>query len=430
MDGVWCSFNRGHRVNGYSPREALFQARVLRQVYFAMIRHGSIKRQIALAAAMVVATAAAPAATNTAEMRLFCQSVRVEKGSASTLGLSYFIEFSSFANWTEPNAEFFTLLATAPPTHFSFFLLTGDAFQGLGSLEGGMRITVPEQLDIDLDGVPDFYQVARAIDAVADGGEFQVYDPLNPDRLLDYGTVRATWRRAAGQHRGEGDFLLASEAPPQTAVLPASGLTFRHNFEIIEFAGTYQYQPAVERIDGRVNLAQVGNPERTLQGPLPLVRNDVDPVNALEILVATWTNQAGADLEVTGDYLDRYPEFELEYYGPLVFTDGDLSTTDLDYEYYYVAIADPNDHDENGIPDLSDPPVEGRANLGIQLSEGTLVLTLTGEVGNTLRLQTASNPRTTGWINVQTVTLTNSSQNVTLPTPSANTAYWRTLTEP
>jgi len=379
---------------------------------------------------MLVATVAAHSATNTAELRLFCQSVRVEKGSASALGLAYFTEFSSFANWDEPNAEFFTLLAEQPPTHFSFFLLTGDAFQGLGSLQGGMRITVPEPLDTDGDGVPDFYQVARAIDVVADGGEFQVYDPLNPDRLVDYGTVRATWRRAAGQHRGECDFLLASEAPAQTAIIPASGLTFRHNFEIIEFAGTYQYQPAVERIDGRVNLAQVGNPQRTLQGPIPIVRTDFDPVNALDILDATWTNQAGADLEVKGGYLDRFPEFELEYYGPLEFTDGDLSTTNLDYEYYYVAIADPNDHNGDGIPDLSDPPVEGRARLGIQHSDGTLVLTLSGEVGKTLRLQTAANPRTTGWIDVQTVTLTNSTQSVTLPIPSANTAYWRTLTEP
>jgi hypothetical protein len=395
-----------------------------------MRKNNSTRLKVALIAWVVAVGAVAQADTNIANLRMFCQSVRIESGSASALSLAYYTEFSSFANWDQPNAEFFTLLSEEPPTHFSFFLLTGDVFQGLGGLEGGMWITVPEDLDANADGVPDFYQVAQAINTVTGGGEFQIYDPTDPTALVDYGTVQANWRRTAGEHRGQCDLTLASQAPASIRVLPASGLRFTHNFEVIEFAGTYSYRPAETRIEGMVTLAQVGNPERTRHGPMPLIRAELDPFNRLNILESAWTNQLGQTLTVTGGYLDRYPEFELQYYGPFSFDDGDLRTGDWDYEFYYVGIEDPNDYNGDGIPDLTDPPFERRPTLAIGGSGGAPLLSIAGEVGQTVRIQTTSNLSTTGWTDVQTVTLTNTSQSVPLPNPNAKTAFWRTLNEP
>ena len=385
---------------------------------------------ILLAACVAAAGTVAHAATNTANLRLFCQSVRIEKGSASALSLAYYTEFSSFANWSQPNAEFYTLLTNEPPTHFSFFLLTGDAFQGSGGLEGGMYIAVPEDIDTNADGVPDFFQVAEGVDTTRGGGNFQIFDPIDPDALVDYGTVQASWRRTPGQHRGQCDLVLSSQAPASTAIIPAGGLRFTHNFEILEYAGTYQYRPAETRIEGMMSVTQVGRPDRTLHGPMPLIRADIDPLNALDILDSAWTNHLGQTLQALGGYLDRYPEFDLEYYGPFAFDDGDLSTEDWDYEFYYVGIEDPNDHDGDGIPDLTDPPAEQGPTLGITVSGGAPVLTITGKIGQTLRIQTSPSLGTIDWTDAQTVTLTNATQSVPLPNPNTNTAYWRTLAAP
>ena len=383
-----------------------------------------------MAACIASVTMVAHTATNTANLRMFCQSVRIEKGSASALSLAYYTEFSSSENWTQPNAEFYTLLEDEPPTHFSYFLLTGDVFAGLSGLEGGMWITVPDHLDTDADGVPDFYQVAQGINTVTVSGKFEIYDPIDPKALVDYGTVQVSWRRTAGQHRGKCDLVWASQAPPATAIIPAGGLRFTHDFEIIEFAGTYKYQPAETEIEGLVNLAQVGNPARTLQGPMPMIRAAFDPVNALDIPESAWTNHLGQTLVALGGYLDRYPEFDLQYYGPFSFYDGDLSTEDWDYEFYYVGIEDPNDHNGNGIPDLTDPPPAQGPTLGIGLSGGVARLTLAGQVGQTLLIQTASSLGTLDWNEVATVTLTNSSQSIPLPNHNGNTAFWRTIIQP
>jgi hypothetical protein len=53
------------------------------------------------------------------------------------------------------------------------------------------------------------------------------------------------------------------------------------------------------------------------------------------------------------------------------------------------------------------------------------VLRIGGDVGHPHLVQAAASPNATNWTTVQSLTLTNDPQNVTLPLPIASPTFWR-----
>jgi hypothetical protein len=227
------------------------------------MRPSTIYRQLALLALLTGVHVSA--ATNTATVQLFCTSVRVEKGQAELFGQVFFeMEFSSYFNWWNANGEFYNLFSESPPTHESGLYLT-DYATSFPVAEGAISVSVPENLDVDEDGVPDFYQVKRGINVQLGGGSFVLFDPQAPSQPADSGSVTTHWVRSAGQHRGQCTLTLDG-----TSVITAP-MDFVHPFEILEYRGTYTYVPTNSpTVAGDIEVRQTGNTARRFQGPMPV----------------------------------------------------------------------------------------------------------------------------------------------------------------
>jgi hypothetical protein len=94
-----------------------------------------------------------------------------------------------------------------------------------------------------------------------------------------------------------------------------------------------------------------------------------------------------------------------------------------------LSIVDTNDANANGIPDFSDEPASvtppRRPGLSLTHAQTHLVLRVSGDVGRTHLVQEAASLNATTWSTVQSLTLTNDPQFLTLPLPAASPTFWR-----
>ena len=299
---------------------------------------------------------------------------------------------------------------------------------GLSGLFGELAFELPLDLDQDADGIPDFHQVTNAVSVSRGDGFFVIYDPVNVDATLDTGSVSVQWNRNAGESRGTCVVTLTGE---QFLTAP---LAFNHAFEIAEYAGTYTYVPSDSPVLGNIEVIQVGNPDRRIEGPLVLeLWSGEFSGDGAEILASVWPNALGREFTVETGYLERASEYPVEYFGEFLWSDNDVSTAErFGFGTVFIGIDDPNDQDTDGIPDLTDPPATA-ANPRLTLSRAgaDLVLEIEGELNRNFQLLTApaltTNP---DWTQVASVTLTNSPQTILLPTPTAATAFWRLAVVP
>src|SRR5258708_5589964 len=107
------------------------------------------------------------------------------------------------------------------------------------------------------------------------------------------------------------------------------------------------------------------------------------------------------------------------------FTDGDLTTPAPDYLAWILSIDDANDSNHNGIPDFSDDPVVRQVRLALSLTATNLQVSLSGAAGTVCQVQQSPALPAASWQTVQTITLTNDPQVVSVPLPSTATAFWR-----
>jgi hypothetical protein len=370
------------------------------------------------------------AATNTANLHLFDRHVWLDRGEARVLGqVISEIVFSSLFDFEPANGEF-VYSEDAPPgaSHATYFLLTDVTLPGFPGIPGELAMELPVDLDDDADGIPDFHQVTNAVSGSRSDGFFVIYDPSDPNQLLDSGSVSVQWNRNGGESRGTCVVTLLGE---QFITAP---LPFTHPFEIAEYAGTYTYIPSSSPVLGNIDAVQIGHPDRRIDGPLAL---ELWPggfsIDGAEILASIWPNAMGREYTVDAGYLERAAEFPVEYFGELLWSDNDLATAELfGYGTYFIGIDDPNDHDSDGIPDLTDPP--GNAvlpRLALRRAGDDFVLEIEGELNQTFQLQTAPALTTDpGWTQVDSITLTNSPQTISLPSPTASARFWRLAAVP
>jgi len=346
----------------------------------------------------------------TAQARLWCDSLRFQRGYDQH-GL-YTLDFTTLS--VGINGELTWDFVSANYEYSAYLELTDYTFGD--TLQGVIEVDLPPVLDVNNDGFDDFFEVAMPVSTVSSSGEYEF-------QIYGAGTCTATWSRAAGSKNGTCAITMRLDGFTPT--------TFTHSFEVIEYAGPLTYTPGNTNVVADLVVTQTGNSNNVIQGPCQFVKVASDPYNDLTISDGVWTNAALQSLsyaEDTGGDLFRYPGWPTNYYGWLVFQDGDPYTGEADYVYWNLSIDDANDADHDTIPDFSDDPqttAPRQPKLTLALSPDHVLLTIAGDVGRLHEVQQLADLSSTNWQPVKSVMLTNDPQTVSLPLPPGNTLFWR-----
>ncbi len=357
-----------------------------------------------------VALAIIPLSTHAAgpaTVRLSNESVRMYPGDCSCgFGLVWTISFSSFYTENPPsaNGEFAPLTQPASYTHWSWLVLEDPSMFASATYA---ELNLPAA-DANGNGTPDFFEVGQAISTGSSGIYMVIWDP-------GYGQLTFQWTRSAGSRYGS--CVLTMIDP----ILGEMG-PFTHSFELVEpFAGTLTYTAGSNSVAGTISLAQNGQASGPLTGPLALQKSETDRFNLLTLAGGDLTNQT--DVFTFGDcQLTRDPGHPTVYQGSLQNPGGA-------YRSWRLSIVDTNDVNANGIPDFSDDPAivtpPRRPALSLSHAQTHLVLRVSGDVGRPHLVQEAASLNATTWSTVQSLTLTNDPQFLTLPLPTASPTFWR-----
>ncbi len=350
----------------------------------------------------VLHPAIAPSAES-AKARLWCLSLRFQQGQDSfgdTLDLST-INGS-------PNGELAPYNGLTNGSGFSLDV------SGL-PINGAMFINLPPVVDVNGNGFNDFFESALGVSATTSG---------TYNTGMGNGTVTATWQRAAGSQNGSCNLHLVDSMFGDLG-------EFKHVFELIEYTGPLLFTPGSNTVTGSINLVQTGDPTSQLQGPFQFVKVSTNRFNRLILQPGAWTNSAAQLLTYTNDLFQRDQPWTTNYYGFVDFDDGDPNTAAPDYLTWLLSIDDLNDANHNGIPDFSDDPstapLPRAPNLAFAWGSTNLLLSVSGDVGHLYDLQQTLSLPATNWQTMVSVTVTNDPQVVTVPYPSASSAFWRAL---
>lgn len=359
-----------------------------------------MNKRISIFALACLFAALRPAAAGEAEVHLYRLSLRFQPATTQSLGLSSTLELSSGSPTdSELNGEVTVLPAGAPSSHGSFYRLTGDIF--FEPIYGSFLLNVPQATDTNTNGVPDFFEVGQAVAAATTEGAF--------DDGVETGKVTITWSRNANSRNG-------------ACRLTMSGydLTFNHTFELQEYRGVLKYSAASTNVTGTMALTNAVDAKQILAGP---VRLEKVSSNQLKLEAGAWTNETKQAVPFeAAPALDRDGK---DYYDYFTFKDGDLSTAAEDYFIWLITITDPNDADQNGIPDLSDEPAPRRPTLKISQSNTNLLLSISGEIGEVHQVEQTAALSPANWSLATSFILTNDPQAVRLALPTNGISFWR-----
>jgi hypothetical protein len=337
--------------------------------------------------------------TQTAHATLFCWSLRFHQGvdsfGDSTLDLT--------GQTTVVNGELVPWYSTY--THRSGFLLDWMGF----SMGGTLYLDLPTTPDANDDGFDDSFEVSQAVSGTSYG---QYATPLGG------GLITATWSRAANSKDGTCSLHLVDNTYGDLGV-------YYHAFEVLESTGPLTYTPGTNTVSASVNLT---NATDQLQGSLSFAKSAANPYNQLTLAAGGWTNAALQVLAYASRTFYRDASWPTNYYGMVVFDDGDLNTSAADYRSWELSIDDLNDTDHDGIPDFSDDPAAAaprRPKLTLTRGTTNLWLAISGDTNHVHRIQEITNALSTNWQTIVSLTLTNDPQTVSLPEPTSSPKFWR-----
>jgi hypothetical protein len=354
-----------------------------------------------------VVPALALIAEQSAQVTLYCNSLRFPPASSGSQTLS----LTTASDPTQINNELAPVPDPTLPSYGSGFALDDPT---LGAITGQIYFDTPPPSDTNDDGFDDFYQVAQAVPSTVTQGEFFT--------AVDNGTVTATWGREAGSSTGSCSVQLTAKTFGQLG-------TFTFTFELLTYKGVLNYTPATNPITGSLNLTNVESASNLLTGPVTLTRADgAKRFNNLTLQAGTLTNAQSQVLSYQAQQIQRDVNRNTNYYGFMIFADGDLTTSTPDFTQWVLSIDDSNDANHNGVPDLSDdpsPPVSTPPLLSLTQSGNQLLLTITAAASQSYQLQEIVSLGQTNWQTTQTVAVTNSPQTVLLPIPETPTRFWR-----
>ncbi|MBI3415334.1 MAG: hypothetical protein HY043_08450 [Verrucomicrobia bacterium] len=361
-----------------------------------------------------------------AQIRIHCLSVLFHPVPTNIQTVTYSLELGAVdASLGPPNGELFP--------NFS------DSVGDFTSLRGYYRFTasnrqkpfaddfiveIPPFVDLNGNGISDFFEIGQGVPTTTTGGLFE-------DTGIQGGSIQATWTRPANSANGIVQMSMKSSILKLDA-------TFIIPFEILEYAGTFEYTPGNTTTEGSITFVRVSQPNLSLAGTVKFKK---DAADLIDLLPGSWADAAGKAIPYQG-YLSVSSQTALiqrlgsNYEGLIAFDDGTFSRTgpvfDLNRNIqpivWDLSIADPNDFDANGIPDLSDstlPPLRPRRPyLSLSRSSNRLLFSLLGQVGQSYQIEQSLDLVQANWTTVLSVQLTNETQVFLWPPPPAN-AFWR-----
>ncbi|MCW5557341.1 MAG: hypothetical protein KIT22_05860, partial [Verrucomicrobiae bacterium] len=274
----------------------------------------------------------------------------------------------------------------------------------------------------NLNFLTDFFEVDHAVNATTTGT--LTLDDQERD-------VTVVWTREAGETAGSVRITFSSPAHQ------IAELTFTSAFEIFQYRGTLAYTPATEigrTVEATIDLTRVGG-DTKFTGPMPMTLTDL---RTLYRESTDWTGPGGETFSVLGTTDIEGVEFPLDrlanrpwYVGSFFFLDGVPSTPFQDeYDIWDVFIFDPNDADEDGVPDLTDPDIATPGvppSLTVTASGATLQLSITGTPGSTATLEQKATLNSGAWSVLQTITFSTAAQSVTIDPPASGNAFYRVV---
>ncbi len=347
----------------------------------------------------------------TAQARLYCESLRFQEGTTygGTLDLST-IGGPPF------NGELMPTFGDASGNPWgSGLALDWSAMPDSGTI----YVNLPPFVDANNDGFDDFFEVAQGVTNAVTSGTYSTSTYYS-------GTVTATWNRNAGSANGTCVLNLNDDLWGDLG-------NFVCPFTLLEYTGPLAYTPGSDTVSTAINLTQTGSSANTLRGPMVFVKSSTDPFNTLTNQAGAWTNASSQSLGFDSEVFTRgNPAWPTNYAGYVFFADGDPSTASADYQLWVFSIDDPNDADTNGIPDFSDNPavVPPRApRLSLACGATNLLLAIGGDIGHTNQIQQAGLPTSTNWQTTLSLLLSNNPQVVSLPLPAGAPEFWRVVEE-
>ncbi|MSU34184.1 MAG: hypothetical protein EXS36_03550 [Pedosphaera sp.] len=359
-------------------------------------------------------------AAKTAETWIYSTSVKVSPGTVKQLGQTSTLSFT--VDPARINDEF-TVSPTSPALYTTVMILDVPSF--LEPLKATLNIGVPDSGDINLNALPDFFEVPRALASATTSGEFRLDNGME----ITEGTVSAIWSRPADSTTGTVKIQVNVNG------LGSLG-TFTHTFEIFEYHGALTYTNAGTNVVASMALERMGG-SGTFEGPFNFSNIDA---NELSFAPSQWKGPGNLNFNVLGSYeLGVKDPLTLlrgglvtNYFGAFFFADGDPATPFEDeYDLWVLQIHDGNDTDKDGLPDLSDP-VEGTGpppkgpllSLAVS-SNGIARLTLTGTAGQKVLVERSETMSSSMWQGVQTATLGVEPITLEFPASTAPSVFWR-----
>ena len=221
----------------------------------------------------------------------------------------------------------------------------------------------------------------------------------------------AYWYRDPGQSIG---FV--------TFTFPSLGLEFSHTYFIFQYSGEFTYDRSGNSLVGTLAMTNIITAEDTFTGPLTI--QVVNP-NTLNFTATTWDASLGTDFTVEAEEFDG--RVRTNYFSNWLLADGYLQTSDADYVDWFMTI-NSADANGNGVPDL----VEGggtpseRPSLAIRKTAAGYEITITGTSEKTYWLEsTGQVSTTTSWPDHQVVTMTSTTQVITVPANNTSNQFFR-----
>lgn len=356
-----------------------------------------------VAVAIAVLGTAARAAS-TAQAVLANESLRINTGSCSCgIGPPFKMHWSSFytENPQMANREVAPLPQPAPYSYWSYMLFE-DISTAVGTTY--VELNLPLGADANANGTPDFLEVSQEVSTSSDGRYAIIW-------LSGYGQLTFNWSRAAGSSVGScvvymNDQILGQMGP------------FTHTFELTNYTGELNVTPGATSVAGTISLSKNDGSGQSLSGAVALTKSPTNAFNLLTLSATTLTNETES-LSFSETDLTRDPVRPTVYTGTLV-SGGAFGS-------WKISIVDTNDADADGIPNFSDNPVSTprQPSLMLARSGANLVMRISGDVGRTHHIREAASPTSVSWSLMQSVTLTNDPQIVTLPLPTTSPRFWR-----
>lgn len=272
----------------------------------------------------------------TANIRMYGMHVQLDVGTSSLGGKLYFTTYDGQTLW--PLNDSGRVSGEAKPRSLGSPIFELDYLNenSTGIYEyGTLSLSMPSA-DTDKNGVPDWLQKEMKVEEQISGNSWVHY--LSPTAYGGDSTISGNITRAAGL--SSGNYNLTYNIPG-VGTETATGVWYIGFYE-----GTIKYMDSTLEINAQ-SLDSSGS-EVTVAGTSEYTASHANRLNmgVINLIYGNTTVQMlASSLSRTGN----------KYTGLVKAVDGNPSTSWPDYVDWFIEVTDPNDQDNDGIPDFSDP---------------------------------------------------------------------------